>query len=120
MDESPRIAEALDRYLPRATQDSTGDYDNGSTVKCEKCGHDIHISEFPFCPHGKGVSQAISDSIPGGIEIRNGLCNVDGSPRTYYSHSEIKKEANRRGWTNVVTHTPPPHSDKSKHTTRWS
>jgi len=65
------------------------------------------------------ATNVISDDIPGGIEIVHGLCNLDGSPRTYYSHTEIKKEAERRGLTNVVTHIGTPGSDKSKHTSRW-
>ncbi len=121
LDPHPDIKAAEDRYIPRATSDTKENCDNGSTVKCDKCGADLHIGDFPFCPHGRGVSQAIADGIPGGVEIRHGLCNSDGSPRTYYSHSEIKREAEKRGFTNVVTHVASPGSDKNEkgHTTRW-
>jgi hypothetical protein len=126
MAQSPEIRAAEDRYLPRATSDSKGDFDNGNMNVCAKCGHEIRIGDFPFCKgnpsdHGKGTPQAIADSIPGGLEVRHGLCNLDGSPRTYYSHSEIKREAEKRGLTNVVTHVPSQGSDKNKHnhTTRW-
>jgi hypothetical protein len=66
----------------------------------------------------KGAA-VITDEIPGGVQIRHGLCNEDGTPRTYYSHSEIAAEAKRRGMMNYVEHVSPPGSDKSKHTTRW-
>jgi hypothetical protein len=63
----------------------------------------------------------IQDSIEGGIWIRHGLCNEDGTPRKYYSKSEIQKEADRRGLVNRVEHTVDPRTggDKSRHTTRW-
>jgi hypothetical protein len=86
---------------------------------CEKCGKELIVGEWPFCPHGVGNSNVIGDDIPGGLEIRHGLCNEDGSPRKYYSHTEIKKEAKRRGMTNRVEHKPLKGSDKSPHTTRW-
>lgn len=40
-----------------------------------------------------------TDDIPGGVEIRHGLCNEDGTPRRYYSKTDIRREANRRGLT---------------------
>lgn len=39
----------------------------------------------------------VTDDIPGGVEIRHGLCNDDGTPRRYYSKTEIRHEAARRG-----------------------
>lgn len=116
-DKSPLIKQAQDNYVPRHTSMTRAD-DNGETTPCEKCGHAIRMGEHPFCPHGFGQVMTISDSIPGGIEIRHGLCNLDGTPRRYDSHSEIAKEAAKRGMTNVVTHISPPDSDKSKQTTR--
>jgi cytidylate kinase len=35
----------------------------------------------------------------GGLTIEHGLCNEDGTPRTYYSQSEITSECKRRGLT---------------------
>lgn len=68
---------------------------------------------------GGRVSAVIGDDIPGGMEVRHGLCNEDGSPRKYYSKSEMKREATQRGWVNHVEHIGAPGSDKSKHTSRW-
>ena len=63
----------------------------------------------------------IGDDIPGGVEIRHGICNEDGSPRRYYSKSEIRRAAAAKGLTQHVEHVTDPKSgsDKSKHTTRW-
>jgi hypothetical protein len=49
-----------------------------------------------------GPAQApavIGDDIPGGIEIRHGICHPDGSPRRFYSKSEIRETARKAGWT---------------------
>lgn len=50
------------------------------------------------------VPAVIPDSIPGGVEIRNGLCNPDGTPRRYDSKSEIRREAKQRKLQNVTEH----------------
>lgn len=103
--------------------------------KCDHCGkllldvvEPINSPDLPCtCGHGHKVRvwlpgnapTAISDSIPGGVEIKNGICNLDGTPRTYYSHSEMRAEAKRRGVVNLVRHLGTRDSDKSKHTTKW-
>lgn len=63
----------------------------------------------------------IPDDIPGGVWVRHGICNDDGTPRKYYTKSEMVKEAKARGLVNLVEHTTDPTSgsDKAKHTTRW-
>lgn len=85
---------------------------------CEKCGAELQIGDFPFCgkdgKHERGANGVIPDDIPGGIEIRHGICNEDGTPRRYYSRSEMAAEAKRRGLVNTVRHI-----DGSPHTTRW-
>ena len=82
-------------------------------LPCETCGESI---ELLF----KAANSVIGDDIPGGILIKHGLCNEDGSPRKYYSKSEIAAEAKRRGLVNMVKHSPDNRSgDKSKHTTKW-
>lgn len=60
----------------------------------------------------------IQDSIEGGIEIRHGICNPDGSPRKYYSKSEIARAAKEKGLVNYVEHVPTPGSDKSTITSK--
>lgn len=105
-------------------------------ARCPKCGHisiDVFLQTadqpYPDCPTCQMPMERVylpnstghvhGDEIPGGILIKNGLCHADGSPRRFYSHSEIRKEAERRGLVNVVEHAPPRGSDKSRHTTRW-
>jgi hypothetical protein len=81
---------------------------------CKECGKVLKRALLP----GR-TANVIPDEIPGGIEIRHGLCNPDGSPKRYYSKSEIAAEAKRRGLTNIVEHRTPPGSDKAPHTVRW-
>jgi hypothetical protein len=61
----------------------------------------------------------IGDDIPGGMEIRHGICNEDGSPRKFYSKSEMARVAKERGNHNHVEHIGSHGSDKNPHTTRW-
>lgn len=84
----------------------------GSYGWCEECGGEmVRLHARP-----SGVK---GDDIPGGMLIPHGICNPDGTPRRFYSHSEIAKEAARRGWRNHVEHIPARGSDKSRHTSRW-
>lgn len=101
--------------------------------KCQKCDkitmdvlEPVHTGLLP-CPCGGETervwlgkaSGVIPDGIPGGVWIKNGLCNSDGSPRRYDSHTEMRKEAAKRGLVNHVVHMGSQGSDKSKHTTKW-
>lgn len=88
-------------------------------MTCETCQKELVIGDWPFCPHGKANSGIVTDDIPGGILIKHGICNPDGSPRKYYSKSEMAAEAKRRGLHNHVEHITPPGSDKSPHTQRF-
>lgn len=83
-------------------------------VACPECGKETERAWLTK------PSNVIGDDIPGGIWIRHGLCNEDGSPRKYYSHSEMRAEAKRRDLVNAVRHTTGPDSDKSKHTVIWT
>ena len=87
----------------------------------------LKLGERPPCPEcglptetlWDSPPNVIGDDIPGGYVVRHGLVNEDGSPRKYYSKSEMLKEAKRRGLANIVTHVTAPDTDKSKHTTKW-
>jgi hypothetical protein len=61
----------------------------------------------------------IADDIPGGIYIKHGIGWPDGTPRKFYSHTEIKAAAVKAGLQQHVEHMPERGSDKSKHTSRW-
>lgn len=105
---------------------------------CPKCGEiteDVLLREhntdgsyvFPTCKCGTITERVfqqtsphvIQDSIPGGMWIHNGICNDDGSPRKYYSHSEMRTTAKQKKMVNYVVHEGRPGSDKNKHTQRF-
>lgn len=62
-------------------------------MTCEKCGHELVVSEWPFCPHGFGMSNVIGDEIPGGAWQENGF----REPRKFYSKSERKRALAEKG-----------------------
>lgn len=68
-------------------------------MTCETCGNELRIGDWPFCPHGPAHMQVMGDDIPGGIEIKHGICNEDGTPKRYYSYSEIRQAAFEAGLT---------------------
>lgn len=65
------------------------------------------------------ASSVTPDDIPGGYWVKHGLCNDDGTPRKYYSKSEMRREAARRGLENHVVHIGTQGGDRSKITSRW-
>ena len=58
---------------------------------CETCG-----TPMEWLP-SLGSMTVIPDDIPGGILIEHGLCHADGSPRRFYSRSELKLAAAVKG-----------------------
>ena len=84
---------------------------------CDKCGKDLVISEWPFCPHGFGNYNAVGDEID--VTIKHGLCHENGEPRRYRSRAEMKRVMKERGLVNRIEHIGKGGSDKSDHTTRW-
>jgi hypothetical protein len=85
----------------------------GPFPACATCGG-IMARAWLSAPH------VHPDDIPGGVWIEHGLCNADGSPRKYYSKSDMRREAKARGLENVVEHKPDNYStDKSAHTQRF-
>jgi len=86
----------------------------GERPPCPTCGS-------PTSTLWKGKRNIIGDDIPGGILINHAICHEDGTPKRYYSKSEIQKAAKAAGYTNLVEHVTDPRSgsDKNPHTTRW-
>lgn len=62
-------------------------------MNCEVCNLELSIGVWPFCPHEKGIPMIATDDIPGGLEVKNGVCWPDGSPRKFYTKSSIKQAA---------------------------
>ena len=50
----------------------------------------------------------VADGIPGGVLIPHAICNPDGSPKRYDSHTEIKRALNKAGYT-IAGDTPKPY-----------
>lgn len=75
----------------------------------------LKLGERPPCPTcgeptetlWRKSSNIFPDDIPGGIWMKHGVCNDDGTPKKYYTKSDIKKAAEKKG---LVNHTdlPPP------------
>jgi hypothetical protein len=79
-------------------------------MTCERCYKPLDVGEHGhmLCPlEARRRSAAVwQDSIEGGLVIEHGLCNPDGSPRTYYSRTEIREACKARGlvpWTDIHT-----------------
>lgn len=84
-------------------------------VTCQECKRQVIdafvvIPNYPICPTcniqmsrlylPSSVPTVVGDDIPGGIVIKHGVCEADGTPKKYYSHSEIRKAAKERGLVN--------------------
>lgn len=63
------------------------------STTCEKCGAEITVSEWPFCPHGRGSFTNVPDDVPGGFTVENGF----ETPQTFYSRSAHLKALADRG-----------------------
>jgi hypothetical protein len=85
----------------------------GERPPCRDCGAS---TDTLWEGRGNAVSQ---DSIEGGVLIHHGLCYPDGTPRRFYSKSEIARAAAEKGLKQVVEHKTTRHTDKSPHTSRW-
>lgn len=69
-------------------------------MTCERCYRPLDVGEhgLGLCPLGPRRSNAIwTDDIPGGVEITNGICNADGTPKRYFSKSAIRQACEVKG-----------------------
>jgi hypothetical protein len=70
-------------------------------MTCERCYRPLDVGEHGLylCPLEQRRTAPVvwADDIPGGIEMTNGICNEDGTPKRYYSHSEIRAACKERG-----------------------
>lgn len=81
------------------------------TSICEQCGHEISVSDWPFCPHGPSRLATIGDDIPGGKWFENGW----SVPRKFYSHSEHRRALDAAGLEIRAKNAGP----NDKHCPRW-
>lgn len=74
---------------------------------CERCYQPDDVGEHGLylCPlQPRRAAVVWQDSIEGGIDIAHGLCHEDGTPKRYYSRTEIKRACDAKGvipWTEV-------------------
>jgi hypothetical protein len=69
-------------------------------VICDRCYQPLDQGEHGLyrCPLQPRRGVVVwADDIPGGIEIANGICNEDGTPKRYYSKSEIRRACEVKG-----------------------
>lgn len=79
---------------------------------CDICAKDVMRLSYTWddpkgkcrdCYRGRSLDSLapgiITDSIPGGLEIKHGICNPDGTPRKYYEKSAIRAAAFDAGFT---------------------
>lgn len=87
------------------------------TATCERCGHELQVGEWPFCPHGWPIQglTVIPDDIPGGVTVEN----LGPTPVTFYTRSAHRAYLQAHGLTQKVRHVGLPGTDKSPHTQRW-
>lgn len=79
-------------------------------MTCEKCGAELRVGTYPFCPHGTFRGASHGDDIPGGMWVENGF----KEPVKVYSHSEHERKLAETG------HMLAPHwVPNDKHLTKW-
>ena len=61
---------------------------------CPKCGVQMELGDWPFCPHGRGGMTVIGDDIEGGQIFENGF----STPQRFYSHSAHRAALDREGF----------------------
>lgn len=90
------------------------------TDTCEKCGKEIAVGEWAWCPHGfperPGGTAMIDDQVPGGARYFENL----GHERVWVeSKSQLRDELRARGLRENVRHVGVPGGDRSPQTQRW-
>lgn len=80
-------------------------------MTCEKCGQELKIGDFPFCPHGRSSSVVIGDDIPGGFRQENFGHEVE----IFYSKRAMALRAKELGLEPMVRWAGP----TDRHLTRW-
>lgn len=80
---------------------------------CDKCGEELVIGSYPFCPHGIGTNTVAGDECDMVIE------NMTPEPIRFTSKTAWRAKMKELGLVNRVQHVPVPGTDKSPHTSRW-
>jgi hypothetical protein len=81
-------------------------------MTCDKCGAELQLGAWPWCPHAPTSLVVVPDDIPGGREIKSlGI--------TVHSRSELRAQLNARGLQPYVQHEGGHEGDRSGHTQRF-
>ena len=72
-------------------------FDTEMPFPCLRCGEPTTIYIEPR----NQAPGLITDNFVGGYEVKHGagLINPDGSPKKYYSKTELRRACNEAGWT---------------------
>lgn len=101
----PTIATTLLIYCQTCDLESKSVWIEGRPLVCLNCQNPAQPVEH----HKFGEAPSLmTDDIPGGIEIKHGLVDVNGNPRKFYSKTDIKRAANEMGLT-IGGDTPRPY-----------
>lgn len=83
-------------------------------MKCDKCGAELAVGDFPFCPHGSGFAASHGD------ELDYIDHNLGRDPVHITSKAQRRQIMAERGLEEFIRHTPVPGTDHSPFTTDWS
>lgn len=83
-------------------------------MTCDKCGKELRIGMFPFCPHGTGLASVVGDECD--IVQENGF----HEPTRFTSKRELTRALAEKGLEMRVRHVTIPGTDRSPYTTDWS
>lgn len=65
---------------------------------CDRCNTELQIGMFPFCKGNPADHIITSPAIVGDelhdYEARHGVCHPDGTPRKFYSRTELYRALN--------------------------
>ena len=70
-------------------------------MTCDRCYQSLDDGEHGLwkCPLEPRRTAPVVwvDDIPGGVLMTNGICNEDGTPKRYYSRTEIREACKAKG-----------------------
>jgi hypothetical protein len=62
-------------------------------MTCDKCGTQLELGDWPFCPHGSYRGGVVGDDIPGGFVQEN----FGDQPEVFYSKKAMLARADELG-----------------------
>jgi hypothetical protein len=80
-------------------------------VTCEKCGNELQIGDYPFCPHGSAFPSVIDDQLEGGARFFE---HMGHEPVWIESKSQWRQEVKARQLVNVDKYDSAHYAKKRK------